>query len=1271
VNVLQKTLKFNFKLSYWLIVVLLLLMAVYVSFGRIFSPFLTEHKAEVEQFLSQQLQQPVSFGSIEGGWLGFSPVVRAADVSIGSGSQTLDVRQLYFQPDIIKSLLTRQWQLAAISVEGLQLTLEQNEQGNWLLLGTELAQQESTASDTAFNDLFQQFQRIGNLSVIDARLQVQPFATTPFFLASASITVQSRAGQQRLQARLVLPDEQALELSVQSAGLVSDWRVANADVYLKTPDTDWMQWLPRSWLPEAVSNFKFVGQFWLQVEQGVLTQAAIQLDEAQVEATYQEQATFLKLGAVTGYLTGDDQQRTLWFEQLPVGFAPEGPLFDWPLQINQQLVPENPLGIIELRAQRLDVQPITEFLTKYLESPVAQDVLSTLAFKGELQNTYVRWQSEAAWAERLKFDTNLDKIEFSPWHSVPGATGISGRIYGDLQQGELHLDSDGFSLNLADIFAQPWLYQQANARLTWSFDDQGFWLTSPYLKVRGDEGDLAGDFVIRLLTDPAAEDYMDLRVGMRDGDARYTERYLPRVLEQQHPELQQWLVRAIRQGKVNEGYFQWQGSINRGAPAHAHSITLFFDVEQAELDYQPNWPALTDASAQVFVHDWGVQVELDKGRVLSSDISQAHAEVIYAPKGSVTVLELSAELSSNVADGLYLVQRTPIAEQVPALKDWQGSGSVPVRFKLKVPFAKQSVQAQVSMQLENASLHMPSLDVRIEQLNGDVSFDTEQGATAKQISGRFLQQPFTASIAAKEMGSSKITQVLAQGKMPVKPLQDWLGQKQELPWQGVFDYQVFITLDEEDSQLVVESDLQGLSINLPEPLAKAAEQKIPTTWHMTLAGRERHYWLRHGQRFNLFAAQDSESQQLRAELSLGHQAARLPIESGLVVRGQLEQLALVEWLAFAERYTGKASGAPASLDILRKIQIKAKTVTGFAIPIENAQILYTPGKSASAWQAQISSQQITGKVQQVTPQQPLQVDIDTLYLPAFAEKTMDSFGQQLGQEPTAIPAMKISIAKLYSDEELLGRWDLNTEPSEHGVRFTDLQLGLKGLDVTGELDWRHKNKQTSTKFVGQLNGGNIARVMQAWGYSPSLSSESFKVDLDVRWLASPLEATLAGLAGKMRLSFRKGQLNTQDSGSKALRVFGLLNFDTVGRRLRLDFSDLLGKGLAYDSLKGHIAIQDGIYQTTEPFALKGVSSELDFEGQLDMNKGQVDASLLVAMPLTSNLPLAAVLVGAPAVGGALFIMERLVGDRLDRMAAVRYRVTGDWENPDISVVDKK
>jgi hypothetical protein len=107
----------------------------------------------------------------------------------------------------------------------------------------------------------------------------------------------------------------------------------------------------------------------------------------------------------------------------------------------------------------------------------------------------------------------------------------------------------GFLLHLDPIFAKPWQYIQANARLTWKLDKEGFTLIAPYLKVLGEEGKIAGDFLIRLHFDHSQEDYMDLRVGLVDGDGRYTAKYLPEVLS---PALDEWLRTAILKGAVDQ-----------------------------------------------------------------------------------------------------------------------------------------------------------------------------------------------------------------------------------------------------------------------------------------------------------------------------------------------------------------------------------------------------------------------------------------------------------------------------------------------------------------------------------------------------------------------------------------------------------------------------------------------------------------------------------------------------------------------------------------------
>ena len=86
----------------------------------------------------------------------------------------------------------------------------------------------------------------------------------------------------------------------------------------------------------------------------------------------------------------------------------------------------------------------------------------------------------------------------------------------------------------------------------------------------------------------------------------------------------------------------------------------------------------------------------------------------------------------------------------------------------------------------------------------------------------------------------------------------------------------------------------------------------------------------------------------------------------------------------------------------------------------------------------------------------------------------------------------------------------------------------------------------------------------------------------------------------------------------------------------------------------------------EPLKVVGPSSTLELNGTLDMAREQIDAKLLVILPVTNNLPLAALIVGAPAVGGALFVADKLLGDRVARFASVQYLVKGPWQNPEIS-----
>lgn len=200
------------------------------------------------------------------------------------------------------------------------------------------------------------------------------------------------------------------------------------------------------------------------------------------------------------------------------------------VQIRQTRATDKVDELWHLQADRLDLTPITSLLNAL--GPLPQGfatVVERLKVTGGLRNVLLDVRPNATDDNKFSFAANLDRVGFDAYHGAPAARNVSGSLSGNLGGGELRMDSKDFVLHLDPIFAKPWQYIQANARLTWKLDKEGFTLIAPYLKVLGEEGKIAGDFLIRLHFDHSQEDYMDLRVGLVDGDGRYTAKYLPEV----------------------------------------------------------------------------------------------------------------------------------------------------------------------------------------------------------------------------------------------------------------------------------------------------------------------------------------------------------------------------------------------------------------------------------------------------------------------------------------------------------------------------------------------------------------------------------------------------------------------------------------------------------------------------------------------------------------------------------------------------------------------
>jgi uncharacterized protein (TIGR02099 family) len=1240
----------------------LVLMALYVSLGRELAPLVAEYRSEVETKAGTALGMPLQIGELKGSWSGFAPILSAHDVTVGEGANALHLEQVRAVPDLWASLLARDVRIANLELNGLKISVKQGDDGNWALEGLPVKDDQPLDPEQLLNRM----QMIQKLSVLDSQVTLQPWGESPLTLTYVGLSLKIGASRQRLDARLTLPDGQPMAMSLRSRIRASEWKDGEVEVYASLPQSDWSKWLPETLTQNwNFSEIKAGGELWVTWGKGVLQSAAVRLNAPQLKGAYAERKPIqINNLALNGYFQRSDEGMLVTVDSLAMNLGETR--WESRLQFKQTTDADSTQNLWHLQADRLDLTPLTPLLNALAPLPEGvATVVERLKVTGGLRNVLIDVKPNATDDSRFSFAANLDRVGFDAYHGAPAARNVSGSISGDLGHGELRMDSKDFMLHLDPIFAKPWQYIQANATLTWKLDKESFTLIAPYLKVLGEEGKIAGDFLIRLFFDDTKEDYMDLRVGMLEGDGRYTAKYLPTVLS---PALDEWLRTAILKGAVDEGFFQYQGSLNHGAAETARSISLFFKVHDAELAFQPGWPHVSKVTGDVFVEDSGVRVLASQGRLLDTQVRDIYVDIPHAPAGQNSHLFLDGAFAGGLGDGLKILKEAPIGT-AETFAGWEGEGDLQGKLKLDIPLAKgEQPKILVDFKTAKARLKLPEPPLELTQLKGDFRFDSSKGLSGQNISARAFDKPVTAQIFAEGREGKLNTRVTASGQVEVKKLTDWLSVTQPLPVSGVIPYQLQLTLNGADSQLLVNSSLKGVAVDLPAPFGLAADAGRETSFRMTLQGEERRYWVNYGELANFtFAAPASNFANGRGELFLGNGNAVLPDAKGLRIRGTLSELDVGPWQDLVSKYAGQDPGGNAK-QLLSGADIKVGKLRAFGTTLDQAAVQLT--RKPSAWALQLDSQQVKGNASFPDAKAaPMVINLQTVRLPAPDPKVLadeNSPDPLASVDPKKIPALDITINQLYQGNDLVGAWSLKVRPTAKGIALNSLDMGLKGILLQGSGGWEGAPGASSSWYKGRISGKNLADVLKGWGFAPSVTSREFHMDVDGRWPGSPAWLATKRFSGTLDASLNEGQFVEVEGSAQALRVFGLLNFNSIGRRLRLDFSDLFGKGLSYDRVKGLLVATNGVYVTREPIRLTGPSSTIELNGTLNMVADQIDAKLMVTLPVTNNLPIAALIVGAPAIGGALFLIDKLIGDRVSRFASVKYTVKGPWKEPKIT-----
>jgi len=1209
-------------LIWWLLLAVVVLLALYAGIGRQVTQNINEYRSSIEQRLSSELGQPVSIGGLSSSWNWLDPTIVARDIVVVSESDRSDVvgslKSVRIGLDFLASLMRLRIVFADFNADGLELTINQTPRGAVTVEGVDIP--DPVANDLElWLDIAGEWLSDPSVKITRLDLGIRDANGTLRHVEVPQLDLIYRRGLFHASGRAMRPGTTEQLASFELVGRHFFRGDFTGQVYADINSGRLFDGLAEeyAWRNIRAEGFDLGGQVWMTFRDGRIEQVSGNLETPylQLGVGHQSLAPLENIRAKFGWRRHD----TLGEHEPEAAAKPwyatgEFHVKELEWEWNGNTVSPFSLrfshrdGSRRLIADALSLQPLRQLAVGMNLLPGrAERALENYRPTGRLDRVMLNLPADDS--DGFELTAALNNLGVRAHDGAPGVSGLDGTLLVNPEGGFVRVNSEELSLGFPELFRGDWGLRDVSAGVAWRFEGGVTRVYADDIRmVYGANTRLTGAFDLRM--DQGGEDNLGLKVGVRDGTADMLADFVPvKVVE---PDLYEWLTTAITRADISSGEFYGHGQIDRDAPENSFSSSMVYRFEEASIRYDERWPEVADASGEVFIQDGRTRVDIRSGRTGGLELEPSEVRVVPEGEDIQVYVDASAPVPGSAL--AFWMDNSPLGELAgEAGRSIILDGDFHLELGLGLPLVSDAPPTiNASVRADSGTLTYPEADLQWTQVNGELAFTSDKGFSENPLQARFMGAPVTVLMRRSENDQS--LNIRQYGRLDVRQLLD----RTELPegtgmgLSGDIGYQATLDVSPDTASAVtLYSDLAGLSVDWPAPLAKDIDAEAPL--RVTVTPR---------QQSGLDLSVDWQD---RADLNLTWQAGMVDI-------------------ALNELFLGDRQ--------LTDITVSAR-------------------QSDSEWLITTDSEWASGSVIWPRDDRPVNVDLERLTLHRSDNEADE------GQEPEQAQAFRdldignwpdvdVRIAALNMDGENAGSWSFQLRPEATQLLVQDIVGTLKSLTLTGELAWSIAAGREITRFTGDINGKSLADLDTLVGAEIPFRSKNTAVKLDVDWPGRPDQFDVSGLSGSVSVRFDDGVILEGNNTAQLFRVFNLLNADTLWRRLKLDFSDLYEAGVAFDAISGKASMINGLLTLDPELQVVGPSGAFKLTGTSNMIEETLDMRMVVVLPLTQNLPLAALLMGAGApIGGALFVLDKVLGDPLSKLTSATYSVSGSWDEPDV------
>ncbi|MEO8037397.1 MAG: YhdP family protein, partial [Betaproteobacteria bacterium] len=911
---------------------------------------------------------------------------------------------------------------------------------------------------------------------------------------------------------------------------------------------------------------------------------------------------------------------------------------------------------------RLDVGPLAGIADALpLDAGVRSRIVQS-APRGRVEDLRLGWNAESLQAGLIDLDARFVGVGVAPVDAMPGISGLTGRVHADRNGGRLDVDSRGLAISVPRQFDQPLRFDSLKGQAAWSLPDGHALVRLQRLAFAN--ADLSGTASGSYQLTEQGPGIIDLAVLVSRADARAVPRYVPFVAG---AATRKWLGSAFEAGVARDATFRLKGNLS-DFPFDKPGVPGVFDVsalvEGVRLRFDKDWPTVDAVHGTLTVHGRRLEVSAE-GSILGIPLDRTTA-VIPELSPHHPVIEIKGGASGPTQDFLAFIDASPVAQMIGGFsRGMRARGSGHLALDLRIPLDHDNSPAIAgSYQFVDNQLDASESVPALTDLNATLNF-TQAGANISNGTAKLFDLPAKFSVAAESGGSSTIS---ASGRASLVGLQ----RAFDTPWlayaEGETDWKARATVRNRVLDLVVESDLVGVTSKLPAPLAKAAGEALPLRVQRRSRGKNQTLQVALGQRLSAALALETVGAVTRIKRGVVDfgAGAKLPQGAGVSVTGSFDRIDVDAWLDVFEAAAGQGGGSATATDAidLTAVDLKVNQVEVFGRVLHDVALNIR--HKGDLWDGALSSREVAGDVDWIpTGRGKVVARLSRLNVP-----DPEGGGDSAGAEPLAgheLPAIDVTADSFQFGALDLGGLVLKATQSGPAWQLETLALTNPDFSLSAHGTWQLVRGTPRTELQVKLDVKNLAGFQKRIQRPEGVVGGPATLEGTVDWIGVPYRPDYATLSGTLKLDVHQGRFLKLDPGIG--KLLGVMSLQSLPRRVKLDFRDVFSEGFAFQRITGTVSIDRGMIHTND-MKMQGSSAKVTMKGDVNMVDETQSLEVRVAPSISDSIALGTALVN-PAIGLATFLVGKALKDPLDQVIAFVYRITGGWADPVVTKVHRQ